>query len=168
MATLADVYRALNAMQAEGIVEKYAVGDGMAALFYAETTRTYDIDIFVLLKQQGLLVDLSSIYNWARERGYPIEGEHIWIHGVAVQFFSAKDGLETEAIEHARILDYDGVAVPVMAPEYLAILYVLVGGAKRRNRAYDLLEAGTVSDKSLHEILARHDLTKKWQEKWKP
>ena len=35
MAAIADVYRALNAIQNEGIVEKYAVGGGMAALFYA-------------------------------------------------------------------------------------------------------------------------------------
>lgn len=33
----------------EGVVLDYAVGGAMAVLFYAEPTRTYDVDVFALL-----------------------------------------------------------------------------------------------------------------------
>lgn len=165
MASMADVYRALNALRDEGIVENYAIGGGMAALFYAETTRTYDIDVFVLLKSSGLLVSLSSIYRWAEARGFPADAEHLLIYGVPVQFLSAKAGLETEAIEKARTLDYDGVPVRVMPPEHLAIISVLAGGAKRRSRFSVLIEAGAIDKSVLTETLQRFDLVQEWQHK---
>ena len=49
MASLPDVFRVLNDMKSDGIIEDYAIGGGMAVLFYAEPTRTYDLDVFVLL-----------------------------------------------------------------------------------------------------------------------
>ncbi len=41
--------------------------------FYAEPTRTYDLDVFVTLHGEhgGELVSLSSVYEWARGRGTP-------------------------------------------------------------------------------------------------
>lgn len=116
MASLADVYRALNEMQEEGTVEKYAVGGGMAALFYAETTRTYDVDVFVMIETPGIVVDLSRIYNWARAREYEVRDEYLIIHGVPVQILVAGKGLQTEAVETANVLEYDGFAVTVMQP----------------------------------------------------
>ncbi len=50
-------------------------------LFYAEPTRTYDVDVFVLLASEGsTLISLSPIYDWARQRGFPENSEHILIH----------------------------------------------------------------------------------------
>ena len=83
-----------------------------------------------------------------------------------MQFLAAKDGLETEAIERARILDYDGAPVPVMAPEYLAVIYVLAGGGKRRDRTRALFEAGAIDGSTLTEILQRHGLAGMWKQKW--
>ena len=74
MPTIADVYRALNALAEEKGGEKYAVCGGTAALFYdTETLRTYDIDVFVFLPRTGFLVDLSPIYTWARKWNYIYE-----------------------------------------------------------------------------------------------
>ena len=162
MPTVADVYRALNAMQTAGVVEQYAVCGGTAALFYAETTATFDIDLFVLIPQNGLLIDLSRIYHWARERGYAVEQEYILIHGVPIQILVAGEGLEAEAVRHAAIIDYDGVAVPVVQPEFLVLLYLRAGGAKRRGRALDLIEAGADKNR-IEELAARFDLQAEWQ-----
>lgn len=162
MPTIADVYRALNAMQTEGVIEKYAVCGGTAALFYAETTATFDIDLFVLIPQSGLLIDLSRIYNWARERGYAVEQEYLLMHGVPVQILVAGEGLEAEAVRGAELIDYDGVAVPVVAPEFLVLLNLRAGGSKRRGRAFDLIEAG--ADKSrIEELAIRFNLQAEWQ-----
>lgn len=165
MTGLAKVYAELNALRDEGIVEAYAVGGGMAALFYAATTRTYDVDVFVLIPTSGFLVSLSKIYEWARDRNYEAHQEHIVIHCVPVQFLVASEGLQSEAIEHARALDYDGVPVRVIAPEYLAALYVIAGGSKRRGRARDLFEAGALDVDQLNKILDKYDLIQAWQDK---
>lgn len=166
MASMADVYRALNAMRDEGIVENYAVCGGTAALFYAQTTATFDIDIFVLLQQHSVLIDLGPIYNWARARGYEIENEYLRVHGVPVQVLVAGEGLEKAAVQEARLLDYDGVPVPVAPPEHLVLMYLQAGGAKRRGRAFDLLEVGAADTERVSALAQRFDLQKLWQ-KWK-
>lgn len=162
MATIADVYRALNAMVEEGVVQKYAVCGGTGALFYTETLRTYDIDIFVVLEQKGLLVDISPIYNWARSRGYEVRDEHLVIHGVPVQVLDASAGMELEATERANILDYDGVLVPVVKPEYLALFYAKARGRQRITRALDLLESAPIDLELVNDVVARYGLKEVW------
>lgn len=41
--------RILNQLEQKGIIDRYAIGDAMAALFYAEPVLTYDMDMFVFL-----------------------------------------------------------------------------------------------------------------------
>ena len=53
MPSLADVFRVLKRMRDEGVVAQYAVGGATAVLFYAEPTRTYDLDVFVTLEAAG-------------------------------------------------------------------------------------------------------------------
>ncbi len=162
MATIADVYRALNSLVEEKIVEKYAVCGGTAALFYdTETLRTYDIDIFVFLPQSGFLIDLSAIYSWGRNRGYGVDAEHLMIHNVPVRVLVAGEGLELEALETANILDYDGVPVPVVKPEYLVLLYAKVGGRPRIRRALDLLELD-LNENLIAELVEKYDLQPAW------
>lgn len=162
MPTLADVYRAINSLHAEGLVENYAIGGGMAALFYAETTRTFDIDVFAVIPQSGLLVDLSAIYDWARNRGCEVRDEYIVMHGVPTQILAARAGLATEAVETANVLDYDGVPVRVMKPEYLVALYLETGGEKRRGRAHDLVAEDSLDRAALQTLLLRFNLGEKW------
>ena len=162
MPTVADVYHALNAMEAEGVVEKYAVCGGTAALFYAETTATFDIDLFVLIPHSGLLIDLSNIYRWAKQRGYAVEQEYLIIYGVPVQILVAGAGLEEEAVRTAATIDYDGVSVSVVQPEFLVLLYAKAGGSKRRARALDLLENGA-DQQQIEELASRFNLQAEWQ-----
>lgn len=78
------------------------------------------------------------------------------IDGVPVQFLPAHNPLVEEAVTTARVHDYDGVDVRVVAPEYLTALALQAGGARRRERAWQLLESGTVDRDALTAILARH------------
>ncbi len=133
MATIIDVYRVIDSMKTEGIVRNYAVGGGMAALFYSETTLIFDVDVFVSLTQEGWLIDLSPIYHWARQKGFEVRDEYLISHGVPVQILVANEGLETEAIECAQ--EMGASKVRVMKPEYLIALYIQTSGDKRRGRA---------------------------------
>jgi len=158
MSSLADVFSVLNRMRDEGIVAQYAVGGATAVLFYAEPTRTYDLDVFVTLEAagKGLLAPLSRAYEWAREQGFGVQAEHLLIAGVPVQLLPAYNALVEAALATTRLHDYGGVSVRVVDPEHLVALALQAGGARRRERAWQLLEAGAVDRERLREILTTH------------
>lgn len=158
MSSLADVFRVLNRMRDERIVAQYAVGGATAVLFYAEPTRTYDLDVFVILNALGndLLAPLSHVYEWAREQGFGLHAEHLLIEGVPVQLLPAYNALVEGALLSARVHDYGGVPVRVVDPEHLVALALQAGGARRRERAWQLLEAGAVDRERLRRILTTH------------
>ena len=56
-----------------------------------------------------------------------MQAEHVLIEGVPVQFLPAYNALADEAIETAATLDYEGVPVRVVRPEYLVALYLEPG-----------------------------------------
>lgn len=160
MPTLADVFKELNALKEEGAIGDYALGGATAMLFYAEPTRTYDVDVFVLLSsvRPSGLVSLGPIYEWARRRGFSEQSEHILIHSVPVQFLPAHNALAEEAVTTARTMDYEGVPVRVMGPEHLAALAFQAGGGRRRERAWQLIEYGGVDKATLDELLEKHGI----------
>ena len=157
MSSLKDVFRVLTEMRDSGVVTNYAIG-ATAVLFYAEPTRTCDVDVFVTLPtgSPGDLLSLSSAYDWARSRGIAIESEHLMIEGVPVQLLPAYNPLVEEAVAAARVHDYEGVPVRVVGPEHLIALALQAGGARRRERAWQLLQFGGVDRQRLRAVLDRH------------
>jgi hypothetical protein len=158
----ADALRALNAMKAEGVVEEYAIVGAMAIVFWAEPVPTFDLDVLVLLPDApGALVSLSGIYRWAEARGYPSQEEHILLEGLPTQFVPSPNLLGQEAIAAARDVDYQGVVVRVVPPEYLIALYLQPQArtARRRERAAMLLELPSLNRPLLDEILGKHGLS---------
>jgi len=163
VASLPDVFGVLNEMKAEGVVEDYALGGAMAALFYAEPTRTYDLGVFVILPPSDQpIVTLTPVYAWLRARGFEAHAEHVLIHGVPVQLIPAYNELVEEAITAARNHDYDDVTVRVCPPEHLIALALQAGGGKRRERAHQLLETADIDRALLDEIMSRHGIQGPW------
>jgi hypothetical protein len=159
VASLADVFGVLNDMKTAGVIEDYALGGAMAMLFYAEPTRTYDLDVFVRLPgPHGTLVMLTPVYQWLAARGFEPVAEHVVVHGVPVQLIPAYNDLVEEAITEARELEYDVVPVRVTPPEHLVALAFQAGGRKRRERAFQLLETSDIDRDTLHELLSRHGI----------
>ena len=159
MHSLADVFRILEEMRAAGVLANYAIGGATAVLFYAEPTRTYDLDVFVTLPSSSPdLSPLGPVYDWTRARGFAAVAEHIMIHDVPVQFLPAHNALTEEAITNARELDYEGVKVRVIDPEHLVALALQAGGARRRERAWQLFEAGHVDRARLRGLLTHHGI----------
>ena len=159
MSSLADVFRVLEEMRQANVVQDYAVGGAMAVLFYAEPARTYDLDVFVILAAgETKLAPLTGIYEWTRARGFDAVAEHVLIHDVPVQFLPAYNALAVDAVQNARQLDYGPVKVRVIGPEHLVALCLQAGGARRRERAWQLLEAGQADRQALRALLARHHI----------
>jgi len=160
VASLPAVFQVLNDMKKDGVVEDYAIGGAMAVLFYAEPTRTYDLDVFVLLPESGQhIVLLTPVYSWLAERGFQSKGEHVLIHDVPVQFLPAYNELVEETVIHARLLDYDGVPVRVSSPEHLIVLAFQAGGRRRRERAFQLLDTCELDRELLEALLERHEIS---------
>ncbi len=84
--------------------------------------------------------------------------EHVLVHGVPVQILPAYNALVIEAIRTARVHDYEGVPVRVVDPEHLIALALQAGGARRRERAWLILQAGVVDRRRLRTILGAHGI----------
>ncbi len=158
MSSLADVFGVLAQMREQGVVTDCAVGGATAVLFYAEPTRTYDVDVFAILPSvdQSALVSLADVYRWGESQGFPVDGEHLLVHGVPVQILPAYNALVVDAIETAREHDYEGTPVRVIDPEHLIALALQAGGARRRERAWLVLQAGVVDRPRLRALLDAH------------
>ena len=77
------VIQVLNRMQADGVIETFAIGGGIAAIHYLEPYLTDDIDVFispVVVGENGL-VSFGPIYSYLEKLGYNTEREYIRIEG---------------------------------------------------------------------------------------
>ena len=60
----------INQMQADGVIEKYAIGGAVGATMYLEPAATLDVDIFAVLPAgSGGLLSLAPIYEYLKARG---------------------------------------------------------------------------------------------------
>jgi hypothetical protein len=157
----ADALRALNDIKADGVIDEYAVAGAMAVVFWAEPSPTFDLDAFVILPGPATgIVSLDGIYRWAAARGYPSQDEHIVVEGVPTQLLPAPNALTVEAVTTAATLDYEGVPVRVVRPEYLIALALQPEARtpRRRERAAMLLELTALNRELVDDILGRYGL----------
>ena len=69
---------AINQMQADGVIGKYAIGGAVGATFYLEPAATVDLDIFVTFptSARGLLLSLAPIYDYLKAHGGKLRRIH--------------------------------------------------------------------------------------------
>lgn len=157
--------KVLNELQRKGIVEKYAIGGGIAIIFYMEPVLTFDLDVFVFLpKTQGEIITVSPIYEFLRKKGYKTHQEHISIEGVPVQFIRAYNDLVEEAVKEARETKYKRTKTRVLRAEHLLAIMLQTNRPKDKARMTQLLEEAEIDMDYLAEILGRHGLRKKWDQ----
>lgn len=102
------VIEVLNRMQADGVFEKFAIGGGIAAIYYLEPYQTDDIDVFflpVFFGDSGL-VSLEPIYDYLANLGYYPVKDGILIEDWRVQFVAPFKSVQEEAIIEARQAEY--------------------------------------------------------------
>lgn len=164
--SIARVIAAINQMEADGVVERYAIGGAVGATFYLEPIATLDVDIFVGFKQQPRQVLLSPrpIFDYLTARGGLVEGEYIVLAGWPVQFLQPTSPLVEEALAEAVTVDVEGTATRVLTAEHLAAIALQTGRAKDKARLLQFVEAGALESKRFQAILARHGLVDPWRE----
>jgi hypothetical protein len=158
------VISTLNQMQADGVIQRYAIGGAVGATFYLEPVATLDVDIFLAFQTQAdsSLISLRPIYDYLTACGGTVQGEHIVIAGWPVQFLPPGSPLVEEALQAAVSHDLDGVPVSVFTAEHLAAIALQVGRAKDKARLLQFIEAGALDTARFQTILTRHGLTDAW------
>ena len=164
---IGPVLRTLNELKRKGLLMNYAIGGGVAVLYYAEPVLTYDFDVICVFPgKSGLLIDPSPVYLELKRQGFLFGKEdRIVIAGVPVQFIPAPDGLLSEALANAREVVIDGEPSRIIELEDLVANMLTLYRPKDRAKL-DLVvnnEAVPLDREKLEKILRTYGLLKKWR-----
>ncbi len=154
---LADVLRAANGLVAAKLIEDWALGGALAAIYYVEPFTTYDADIFFIPADKGLTAGIPAIYAHLQAQGWRVEHEHLLVRGFPVQFLAAS-GLTEEAVREAEHIEFEGVPARVFRAEHIVAIAASVGRPKDKARIEQLLEQADLDKSKLETILRRHKL----------
>ena len=155
---LAEVLRAANGLVAAGLIEDWALGGALAAIYYVDPFTTYDADIFFIPEDTGLTAD-PAIYAHLQAQGWKVEHEHLLVRGFPVQFLAAS-GLTGEAVRRPSALMTEGVPAKVFRAEHIVAIAASVGRAKDKARIEQMLQQADLDKTVLGKILQRHKLPK--------
>lgn len=164
--SIQEVIKTINQMQADGVIDHYAIGGAVGATFHLEPVSTLDVDIFVSFRAEpgSLLISPRPIYDYLTARGCTADGEYILIAGWPVQFLPPTGPLAEEALGKAVTRDVAGIPARVFSAEYLAAIALQTGRAKDKARLLQFVESGTLDAACFQDILTRHSLTERWAE----
>lgn len=157
-----ETLQALNQLEKDGVIGRYAIGGAMGATFYVEPFTTFDLDVFVVLPETEGLVTLAALYAELARRGYTTQEECVLVEGIPVQFLPVGTPLLDEALEQAGEVSYAEVTTRLLSPEHLVAVAVQTGRAKDRQRIQMFLDAGVLDETRLKDILARHGLQERY------
>ena len=155
---LADVLRAVNDLVSAGVIEDYALGGALAAIYYIEPFTTYDADIFFIPATEDLTGGMPQIYEALRAKAWKIEGDHLLLGNFPVQFLAAH-GLTEEAVKEALPLNYKSVATKLFRPEHIIAIAASVGRLKDLARIEQVMEQADIDKNLLETILKRYKLS---------
>ena len=162
----------LNAMEADGIIGRYALAGAVAAYNYIEPTVTEDLDILVAFRQpsgQGIasMISLTPIFSYLKAKGYAeFRKEGIVVEDWPVQFLPVADALDAEALAQAEEILIDepqgSVRTRVLRPEHLAAIALRVRRPKDLVRITQFLEENVIEHSALCDVIERHGLKNAW------
>ena len=161
-----EVIAVINQMQADGVIERYAIGGAVGATFYLEPLATLDVDIFVSFRTElgKLIVNPQRIFDYLTARGHSLEGEYVVIAGWPIQFLPPTGPLVEEALSEAVTVDVEGLAARVFTAEHLAAVALQTGRAKDKTRLLQFVEAGALDAVRFEAVLTRHGMLDRWRQ----
>jgi hypothetical protein len=158
----------IKELKKKKVIQDYAIGGGVAVLYYVEPLLTYDLDIFFIPVEDNLDV-LSPVYTYLKQKGFKTHREHIMIEGVPVQFIPVYNELVTEAVKNSTEVKYGRMKTKVLGIEYLMAVLLQTYRPKDRERLVKMLEETEVDLHSLKELFRKFELYEKFtafQEKY--
>jgi hypothetical protein len=155
---LAGVFRAANGLVEAGLIEAWALGGALAAVYFVEPFATYDADIFFIPAGDGLDPRIPAIYGRLQAEGWRTEGEHLVLGGFPVQFLAAGH-LTEEAVREALPIQFEGVPARVFRVEHIIAIAASVDRRKDLARIEQLMQQADIDRSRLDGILRRHNLS---------
>jgi hypothetical protein len=152
---LADILRASNELVAKKLIEDWALGGALAAIYYVEPFTTYDADIFFIPIDKGLTAGIPAIYEHLQALGWKVEGDHLLAGGFPVQFLAA-EGLTEEAVREAERVEFEGVPAKVFRAEHIVAIAASVGRQKDKARIEQMIQQTDIDNARLETILTRY------------
>lgn len=126
-----NTVRVLDDLVESGVIERYAIGGAVGALFYVETFHTEYLDVFCLVPTPvSALMPFAEVNAALQQRGYRFDDELISIEGVPVQFLPASGSPLVDALADAIEMPHGKTATRVMRPEHLAAIALQTGRDK--------------------------------------
>lgn len=159
-----ETLKVIKELKEKNYIADYAIGGGIAALFYIEPFLTYDLDVFIVLfkRNEEDLILLTPVFDYLEKKGYSWRGEHIVIEGIPVQFIPA-DELEQDAVNSSREIKYEGIKTKVLTREYLIAILLRAGRKKDMEKIEKLLEQTEIDKEKLSNILQKYHLSEKFK-----
>jgi hypothetical protein len=165
----------INAMEADGIIGRYAIAGAVAAYNYIEPAVTDDLDILISFGETPRqaktgLVTLAPIFSYLRARGYDEHRkEGLVIEGWPVQFLPVANDLDAEALAAAHEVQIEinetvgSVRTRILRAEHIVATSLRIGRPRDLIRISQFLEENAVDIAALCAVLDRHALTQAWQ-----
>ncbi len=161
--SIREVIATLNQMEADGVIERYAIGGAVGATFYLEPLATLDVDVFVAFGTEPgkRIASPKPIFDYLLAHGCSMQGEYVMIAGWPVQFLPPGTPLVEETLANAIVVDVDGIPARVFSTEHLAAIALQTGRAKDKARLLQFVEEG-VLDASRFQGIVQHALVDAW------
>ncbi len=161
-----QVLATINLMQADGVIDRYAIGGAVGATFYLDPIATLDVDIFVAFRPEPgqLLVSPQPIFDYLLDRGCTLEGEYVVIASWPVQFLPPPSPLVEEALIQARRVEVEDVPTWVFSAEHLACIALETGRPKDKARLLQFVQDGVLDRNLMQDLLSRHRLEDRWRQ----
>lgn len=149
--------KVIKELKAKRVILDFAIGGGIAVLYYVEPLLTYDLGIFFIPIEERLDA-LGQVYEHLMEKGYKTRKEHIIIEGVPVQFIPVYNELVKEAVQNSAEVKYGRIKTKVLGLEYLVAVMFQTYRAKDRERIIKIFEEAEVDLKLLRKLLKKFGL----------
>jgi len=164
----------INAMEADGVIGRYAIAGAVAPYNYIEPAVTDDLDILISLGESPHqantgLVTLAPIFSYLKARGYEHRKEGFVFEGWPVQFLPVANNLDAEALAAAQEVQIEinetvgSVRTRILRAEHIVATSLRVGRPRDLIRIAQFLEEDAVDTAALCAVLHRHALTQAWQ-----
>lgn len=165
----------INAMEAAGVIGRYAIAGAVAAYNYIEPAVTDDLDILISFREPQQqtatgLVTLAPIFSYLKLRGFDQHRkEGIVIAGWPVQFLPVANDLDAEALAAAEEVEIavdenaGSVQTRILRAEHIVATSLRIGRPRDLIRITQFLEERAVDIAALCAVLQRHQLMPAWQ-----
>jgi hypothetical protein len=140
---------AINRMEADGIIGRYAIAGAVATYCCMDTAVNGDLDILI-------------------PAGAPESGPQSGlIEGRAVRFLLVADALDAEALAEADEVPIESdqglIKTRVLRPEYIVASALRVGRPKDRLNIIQFLEEEAVDPEAVFNIIGKHGIEAAWR-----